>query len=298
LFERYYFQLFLLGNYAHFLQDSWPIILWIRQNAAGLGDRFGLLDTDMHRQFVQWFDPDFAAIITWIPIDKVNCMSGVLVAPQYKFHQNNGRTCGDVWLISNPAFIRTIAIEMERIRPQSTNPIGDDCIIFYSRRSSHTFHGRVIPYEHENLMIEIIRDTMISFGRKEKLIIYNGEDVNGKMMTYEEQFRLFRRAKVVIGPHGSGLANILWIAPLSSPLIGCSNARAVLEIIGDDVTTEIGGITGSWSRSYFNNMGTVPWVNYYQLFLAHNSTEKALFVDLDHFAYAVNEIFRLQKARY
>jgi capsular polysaccharide biosynthesis protein len=45
---------------------------------------------------------------------------------------------------------------------------------------------------------------MKKHNRQEEFIVFNGEDSTGKRLGYEDQFNIFRRANLVIGPHGSG----------------------------------------------------------------------------------------------
>jgi hypothetical protein len=45
---------------------------------------------------------------------------------------------------------------------------------------------------------------MSKFQRPESLVVFNGQDKDGRKMSYENQFRTFRSAKLVLGPHGSG----------------------------------------------------------------------------------------------
>ncbi len=43
------------------------------------------------------------------------------------------------------------------------------------------------------------------------LVVFNGEDNEGRKLSYESQLRVFRGANLVIGPHGSGTrANIIF----------------------------------------------------------------------------------------
>lgn len=45
---------------------------------------------------------------------------------------------------------------------------------------------------------------MSKFQRPETLVVFNGQDADGRKMSYENQFRTFRSATLVLGPHGSG----------------------------------------------------------------------------------------------
>jgi len=48
---------------------------------------------------------------------------------------------------------------------------------------------------------------------------------------------------------------------------------------------------GSSGKSYFSLLGGVPWVRYYHMFLARNSTNSALFVDLHQLEHALDVVF-------
>jgi hypothetical protein len=141
-------------------------------------------------------------------------------------------------------------------------------------------------------------------------VIFNGEDPDGRRLSYETQYRLFRRATLVVGPHGSGLTNIFWMSPHirtsdsggeQSTIDACMQRPAVLEFITNEETSAEDGSDGegrrnqvqpgSSGKSYYSLLGGVPHVRYYHLFLASNSTNAAIWVDPGKFAAALNQIF-------
>lgn len=64
---------------------------------------------------------------------------------------------------------------------------------------------------------------------KERLVIYSGRDKDGKSLSIDVQAKLFRSAAAVIGPHGGGMANILWA--MGTRPSSCKARVAVLEFI-------------------------------------------------------------------
>ena len=42
---------------------------------------------------------------------------------------------------------------------------------------------------------------------------------NGKHMTLSEQSKLFNEAKMVVGPHGGAMSNILYLDPNNNPVV-------------------------------------------------------------------------------
>jgi len=189
--------------------------------------------------------------------------------------------------------VSSVASSSSPIQPPRT-------VLFYSRRSSRsTLHGRVMPEKHEAEVLEVVRASMRKWGRREALVVFNGEDEEGRKLSYETQLRTFRRASLVIGPHGSGLANVVWMQPASSSSVqqllepgaddddryhlecegGGEGLPAVLEFIADEATSQAGVQPGNSGKSYFSLLGGAPWVRYYHLFLNRNSTNAAIFVD-------------------
>jgi capsular polysaccharide biosynthesis protein len=74
------------------------------------------------------------------------------------------------------------------------------------------------------------------------LVIFDGKE-NGQPMSLQHQFDLFRIARVVIDPHGRGLANILWLLGATT----CEERPKVLEFLVQPIQTDIqvGQVGGS-----------------------------------------------------
>jgi len=107
----------------------------------------------------------------------------------------------------------------------------------------------------------------------------------------------------VVGPHGAGLANILWMAadPVSVTQ-GVSNSLlqlgfdedrfrrpAVLEFVCSKETISVQ--KGCLGKSFWSLYGGARWINYYHMLLARNSTDEGLYVERTEFANAINTIF-------
>lgn len=85
-------------------------------------------------------------------------------------------------------------------------------IIYYKRKSSDVHNARVMNIKNEEAILNLIRDSIKKHNRKEKFVIYDGLS-RGERMSYIDQAKLFYSAKFVIGAHGSGLANTIFINP-------------------------------------------------------------------------------------
>ena len=107
-------------------------------------------------------------------------------------------------------------------------------VIFYSRNGGTT--RRVLDIDLEQQLISIITNAMQSRGQdKSDLILFNGKDENGNTMSIESQKNMFATADTVIGPHGSGLTNIIWMNPRCST----STTPKVLEFASSKRTPQI-----------------------------------------------------------
>ena len=80
-------------------------------------------------------------------------------------------------------------------------------------------------------------------------------------MSLQHQFDLFRTATTVIGPHGSGLANILWLPGADS----CEHRPRVVEFLVQPSQTDI-QFGGSF-KTYMYLFGYPQWVEYHHFVL-------------------------------
>jgi hypothetical protein len=67
----------------------------------------------------------------------------------------------------------------------------------------------------------------------------------------------------------------------------------VFEVVADTTTSKNGVQTGGSMKSYFNLMGGMPWVRYYHMFLSHNSTNEAIYINLDTLTKCLNQMFAM-----
>jgi len=155
--------------------------------------------------------------------------------------------------------------------------------VFASRDSSIVRKGRTLVNQAE--ILAKVRALMREYDRPERLVVYTGEN-----MTFADQFSLFSSATVIIGPHGSAMANVIWSS--SSP--GCSKPVHVIEFVGGASSHHV---QGPIYRSYYDHEASVPWVVYHMVpFTANstapytaNSTASRCFVDVND----VDHILRL-----
>jgi len=166
-------------------------------------------------------------------------------------------------------------------KPQS---LSDKTVIFYTRQmGDHLRNGRIMDQEQERLMIDLIKHFMKRFDRPERLVIFDGS------LSIEAQIDLFQSATIIIGPHGGGLANLLFTLPGAT----CESRPKVVEFITSGATEQLQHGMPTYTFYYF--FQTIPWLELHNVFFAEDSTENSTLVNLRSFHDAVFDIFTNHK---
>ena len=259
------------GNYGHFLHDHLPSIAYARHLLPET-TKFLLVKSDADRKRIQFIDAKFEEErVVWIDekvIHRVSAgsMSG-MPSPHVRHlipRFNELRK----WVLAKPSF-----------------PTDQKTIIYYTRGGKDTYHGRTMDPVHEKLMLEMIKDKMARYGRTEHLVVFDGAE-DGQTMSLQHQFDLYRTATTVIGPHGSGLANILWLPGADS----CEHRPKVLEFLVQPSMPEIQA--GGAYKTYMYLFGFPQWLEYHHLYYTSDSTKESLHIDLQMFSEALDSLFR------
>lgn len=258
------------GNYGHFLHDHLPPIAYARHVMPD-NVKFILIKNENDRRTLRFIDPDFEANrVIWAEEQTIyrvskGSMSG-LPPPITRFIINRFNLLRE-WVLKKPSFVTD----------QKT-------IVYYRRGGSDLFHGRTMDPSHERYLIQIIREKMAAHGRTEHLVIFDGQEY-GSTMSLQHQFDLFRTTSIAIGPHGSGLANILWLPGVES----CEDRSKLLEFLVQPKQEDIQA--GGSYKTYMYLYGFPQWVNYHHLFYTDDSTSDKMKVDLVLFTEALDELF-------
>jgi hypothetical protein len=162
-------------------------------------------------------------------------------------------------------------------------------IIYYKRISETTNLGRIMDAEQEERILGMIQPCIKRYNRPERLVIFDG-----KGLVTEQQIALFQSASIVIGPHGGGLANLIFT---SLPSYGvetrtsCDQRTKVIEFVTSPETRQLQ--RGEYQYTYFHFFSTMPWVELHHVFYEKPSTGLTTFIDLAAFNDALHSVMTM-----
>ena len=113
-----------------------------------------------------------------------------------------------------------------------------------------------------------------------------------KTLPVQTQWEIFSSADTAIGPHGSGLANVIWMDPRCQPK---EKSVKVIEFLSSERTPKVQH-GSAWGHCYL--YGSLFWMDVHELYYLENSDDKpgspGTFIDLDVFERTLNEIWGLK----
>lgn len=249
------------GNFGHLFDDSLTQISFIR-NQVPKETKWILCDTPLMRSVLQFLDPEFASRIHWVKMGLPISVEGNLKVVIQPAIPNFAGCC------------RPYDHLRQWVSEKHPDVPTDKKIVYYSRDSSDTHHLRKVEKHHELEILDRIRQGMIRHNIKEDLVIFNGQDEEGKTLPIAEQFAVFRSARTIIGPHGAGmLGNILWTNPLPET---CASRTNIIEFIPGVNSTKVQPLY----RSLFIRWRKWP-LDFHVLLFTPESTKEETFIDLN-----------------
>ena len=276
-----FFHSWFSNNFAHHMDDHVPSIAWLREQVPE-ETKFLLLDTPLAQSFWRWFDIAFFNRIEWILIGQLVQVEGDLVVfdrYSYKMSHPTMSSSFHSWSDSRaPSLLPEGGLKKRR-----------STIVFYSRSGMGTFNGRMVEAAHEQELLRLIRIAMEKHHRQERLVIFNGYVGNGTTpMTFQQQYELMQSASVLIGPHGGGMANSLFLPAGDN----CVNRPKMLEFTCGHSPNCIVQNGGGHRNSYFYQ-ASAPWLDYHQVcYNASRSSKSTTYVQLDAFKAALDAVLR------
>lgn len=263
------------GDYGYTIYDHLPGLAWLFQNTGG---RLLVLETPATKEIVRCvFGPEQSKRVVWIQEDVLIRITGsltVISAPK----SYSGRRGSRRYLPArfSPPLRQALQLQLARSTTCKSSTQRGRTVIYYSRNSKKTNHGRTstMDKQNEGLVASEIREGMKKWGIPGDVIIFNGMRKDGTPLSIEDQIRLFSSARIVIGPHGSGLANIAWM-----DWSGNSDPQ-VLEFICTSQSTAVQGGC-PWSRTHYALFAAPRPLSYHHIGFTSQSTAKTTYVNID-----------------
>ena len=263
---------FHYNNYGHWIHDNAPAIIALLDILGSSVSWVALPYSQLSMEWLCWFDPALLERVIYYPPGKVICSNSTTLIPLNK----HGESAQDWRSPASMSLLNQRAHELHYPTEglQQKEPLK---IIFASRNSKTVKHGRALINEPQ--VLDSIRQMMELYNRDEELVIYDGDGV-----TYDDQFDLFSKAAMIMGPHGSAMSNVLW----SRGHRGCQKPVDVIEFVGSMNSGP--QIQGAY-HGYYGLEGSVPWVNYHMLTFQNNSTREETSVSISDVESALSWIW-------
>jgi len=294
----YVFRSWFTGVHGHFLHDNLPVIAWLRQIMPPQATLLLVKDA-LSERIMDLADHEFATQrIAWVAYNALTCAAEarLLAPPSPQWREHGLLRLLRSWI--RPPGIASLA----------PNSHTEAVTIYYSRRKSQSVqHGRYMLKAHEEAILSLIHSKMkvALKGVHSRLVVYDGHLRNGSSIPIARQAELFQSASFVIGPHGAGLANIVWLPNLrpylhhstlpagtrsSDAEQNCQDRPRVLEMICGTRSDSVQNGCPYW-KTFHYIFPFAFWVEYHHVLFAANSSEKATWVQLDELALALDSLF-------
>jgi capsular polysaccharide biosynthesis protein len=227
-----------LYNYGHCLHDILPSLLYL--------DKFSDSDvilsplTDFMTSLINLTGLSFKKVKFLNARESVNLR--FKTKTQFTFCTKKQRNF-------NMSFLFKQSLESHLIQTIHTD-INNRLIYCTRNTSSDVKHNRRMLDSNEKAIINLLK----SYAEDHNLLftLFNGQE-NGKTMTHKKQMLLFREAKIVVGPHGSAMANVIYLNPKNKP--------SVCEFCKGKYSTNVkhGGV---FAKNY-NHLNSFAFENFY-----------------------------------
>ena len=257
------------NNYGHTMHDTMPLLAYLK---ATLHEslRFLMLDVPVIKKIIKALDEGFYNRIEWINAEEVINISGDLFV-----------TVPD----SHPCIMAKNLMShlKDWISASLPKPVERNNIIFYTRKNTTKY--RVLNIENEENITQTLKKFLIDNKIDGNLIIFSGKDEDGNVLPIEEQISIFRSAHTIIGPHGTGLSNIMWCDFNSDTPIKLLEFCPGPVGYSSEVQYEFNG--------YHTVLRGLP-IDYHIILYTPQSTANETFVDLSDFNQAIEKMLSNQ----
>ena len=172
--------------------------------------------------------------------------------------------------LRNKDKINLLKKQIDKVIENKFCPQINNRLIYCSRNAANVMHGRRMENKNEKDVVSLLQEYCI---RKNLLFtFFNGQE-NNKVISHANQMKLFSEAKVVIGPHGGAMANIIYLNP--------NNNCSICEFTsGHEVIVQRGPFVNHYNFLY----GFLPekLYKYYLIPFDRDSSHLETRIDLDN----------------
>lgn len=143
-------------------------------------------------------------------------------------------------------------------------------------------HGRLMKETNERNINKILKDYALE--KKLKYVLFDGKK-DGRSMTPKEQIELFHNAKMIVGPHGGAMANVIHIDPDND----CKICEFTSGTDTDDLKIQaIKPFVKNYNRLYNNMISNFS--DYYFIPFLKSSTKKETEIDVKNLKFFLNTV--------
>lgn len=172
--------------------------------------------------------------------------------------------------LRNKDKINLLKKQIDKVIENKFRPEINNRLIYCSRNATNVMHKRKMEDQNEKDIISLLEEYCI---RKNLLFtFFNGQE-NNKVISHINQIKLFSEAKVVIGPHGGAMANLIYLNP--------NNNCSICEFTsGHEAIVQKGPFVNHYNFLY----GFLPekLYKYYLIPFSKNSSYLETRIDLDN----------------
>ncbi|CAK9045068.1 unnamed protein product [Durusdinium trenchii] len=186
-------------QYGHLLHDLLPMLVWMASRYPKTKLIVVLDEEEKIRRFLQWFNMDLFHRAIFIPEETTVCAETIhAVVPKMA-------SC------NHPISLRILQPN-KHLRQQIAKflPTYPANRVVYQTRLGTAHHGRLVSESHSKEIVNVTKEVLQRHGFPEEIMIFTGK-FNGETASFQDQYRIFNSAFLVLGPHGTGLSNILWM---------------------------------------------------------------------------------------
>lgn len=248
------------NNYGHIIHDNLPYLTWFL-SVIPVDYKVLMLDSDIKKDMLRVLDKQLYDRVIWINVGDTIKITGNLIVSTPDCHPcimgGNFMKHFKSWMYSN---------DIGR-KPRD--------IIFYTRRG--TTIRRVLDEDNERKALDVVKNMMVKHNIDGDLKIFSGKNDEQKLLSIQEQIEIFKNAHTIIGPHGTGMINMVY-----SDL----DAVKILEFVP---SVESGRVQRPFN-GYHNTVHGLE-MDYNHILYVDDSTEYETKIDLNDLENALNTMW-------